>query len=82
MANGALSSLERSEYSNSHQRKGSGQRHGDSKMRLCTVCDVNKVITASIFFILPSSLRRTVDDSKKNQWKHSVTASPTEFFSP
>lgn len=75
MANGALSSLERSEYSNSHQRKGSGQRHGDSKLRLCTVCVVNEVITARIF-ILPSSLRQTVDYSKKNQWKHSVAASP------
>lgn len=64
MANGALSSLERSEYSNSHQRKGSGQRHGDSKTRLCTVCVVNKVIAASMFFILPSSLRQTVDDRK------------------
>lgn len=32
VANGALSSLERSEYSSSsHQRKGSGQRHTDSK---------------------------------------------------
>uniref|UniRef100_A0A7N6A7K6 Roundabout, axon guidance receptor, homolog 3 (Drosophila) n=1 Tax=Anabas testudineus TaxID=64144 RepID=A0A7N6A7K6_ANATE len=32
VANGALSSLERSEYSSSsHQRKGSGQRHADSK---------------------------------------------------
>ncbi|MEQ2229342.1 hypothetical protein ILYODFUR_017883 [Ilyodon furcidens] len=32
LANGAPSSLERSEYSsNSHQRKGSGQKHADSK---------------------------------------------------
>lgn len=32
MANGTLSSLERSEYSSSsHQRKGSGQRNADSK---------------------------------------------------
>lgn len=82
MANGALSSLERSEYSNSHQRKGSGQRHGDSKTRLCTVCVVDKVIAASMFFIPPSSLRQTVDDSKKNQWKRSVATPLTEFFSP
>lgn len=33
LANGALSSLERSEYSGSHKRRGSGQRHGDSKIR-------------------------------------------------
>lgn len=30
MGNGALSSLERSEHSGSHKRKGSGQRHGDT----------------------------------------------------
>lgn len=78
MANGALSSLERSEYSNSQQRKGSGQRHGDSKTRLCTVlCCKQSVITARAFFILPSSLHQTVDD---NVWKRSVAASPTEFY--
>lgn len=41
VANGALSSLERSEYSSSsHQRKGSGQRHTDSKAKSCRVCRV------------------------------------------
>ncbi|KAM9385182.1 roundabout homolog 2-like [Pholidichthys leucotaenia] len=43
MASGAVSSLERSEYSSSsHQRKGSGQRHADNEDTMLHSCSSSK----------------------------------------
>lgn len=56
---GSLSSLERSEYSSSsHQRKGSGQRHADSKTDSCIVSYITPGLVHHSFhtpvcFLLP-----------------------------